>query len=607
MRQGASFRRNFSLFFFSSPRLPPSRELPSASSSILSLLLALSKITFVAALFSATAAQSQSLAVPARPADSVPGRQIATHISSLPVAEREVELSRQILAGNVPPFLRHLCPVSVTNISPAVTNVATFFVAPDYLCVGSDDDFFFTPLRPSTTQEIAWQLNASLPTRKMVDAIYAAAEIKLAPAPIPPGPAMTTVPVFLEHSDAVRAQRLACAAAHPLGALTAGDKKDVVISARLAGAPGKVAIYGWHKTNGAPIQPLYLGHTDQWADYSHGIRLVAQNMIVDGTNSSVRAVLADPKLCALLSDEGPIDDPRDPFLGERISRISSVPDVEIELNEPAPDSFASNKPVWLIAYALPNGNSIAQTAGRKPAPAEDWRFDIQHIAAQTRFLRFAVTNKTIVVAYLQAAAKSWPAWRVKHGDAQLPAIIDAITARFSTNQIEISLASHSGGGSFVFGWLNAVKSIPTNVLRLAFLDSDYGYDSTRHAQLFADWLRTTPNHALCVLAYDDADTLLNGKPFVTPEGGTWGRTHAMLKDLSGFFDFHSQTNNRAIESYAALDGRLQILLHENPERKILHTVQVERNGFIHAMLVGTPPESAGYEYFGDPAYSNWIR
>jgi len=51
---------------------------------------------------------------------------------------------------------------------------------------------------------------------------------------------------------------------------------------------------------------------------------------------------------------------------------------------------------------------------------------------------------------------------------------------------------------------------------------------------------------------------------------------------------------------------VQFILKENPEKKILHTVQVERNGFIHSMVSGTSNQSQGYEYFGPRAYSKWI-
>ena len=89
-------------------------------------------------------------------------------------------------------------------------------------------------------------------------------------------------------------------------------------------------------------------------------------------------------------------------------------------------------------------------------------------------------------------------------------------------------------------------------------------------------------------------------------GGTWGRSHAMLAELGAQFQFTSRTNG-GLQTHTALAGRIQFLLKENPDRKILHTVQVERNGFIHAMLTGTPLEGQGYEYFGERAYTNLVQ
>lgn len=54
-------------------------------------------------------------------------------------------------------------------------------------------------------------------------------------------------------------------------------------SNRLADKPHKVAIYGWHYPGGEPIQPLYAGHWDRYVDYSHGLRLVSDNLIIGGT------------------------------------------------------------------------------------------------------------------------------------------------------------------------------------------------------------------------------------------------------------------------------------------------------------------------------------
>ena len=64
--------------------------------------------------------------------------------------------------------------------------------------------------------------------------------------------------------------------------------------------------------------------------------------------------------------------------------------------------------------------------------------------------------------------------------------------------------------------------------------------------------------------------------------------------------------NGTLRTHTTLDGRIKFLLKENPDCKILHTVQVERNGFIHAMLTGTPFEGRDYDYLGRRANTNWI-
>ena len=109
-----------------------------------------------------------------------------------------------------------------------------------------------------------------------------------------------------------------------------------------------------------------------------------------------------------------------------------------------------------------------------------------------------------------------------------------------------------------------------------------------------------------MLAYNDAVALLDGKPFVSAAGGTWGKSHAMQRDLAEHFKFTTRTN-ADFKRFTALDGRVQFILKENPERKIFHTVQVERNGFIHSMVSGTTNENKAYEYFGPRAYSKYIQ
>ena len=92
--------------------------------------------------------------------------------------------------------------------------------------------------------------------------------MKLAPSPLPPGPQMMSNDYYRRHHQAIEAQRTG----RP--GLIAGHKKDVVVTNRLVSRPDRVAIYGWHRRDGRPIQPLSLVHEASYADYSHGIRFV---------------------------------------------------------------------------------------------------------------------------------------------------------------------------------------------------------------------------------------------------------------------------------------------------------------------------------------------
>lgn len=242
------------------------------------------------------------LDLPPRPLDAPGWSALARELRTLDPASREERIHDEIARGNVPGWLRRLRPVQVEADVEGRRRRATFWVTPDYLAVGSDDDFLRVPLSPGTAQRLADLVGGSLPTPLMVDAVWSAADVRLEPAPIPPSPEMTTVPVFEEHDRMVRALR--SLREEPPGALVAGHKKDVVVSAGLASAPGRVAIYGWHRPDGRPIQPLYLGHLDTWVDYSHGIRIVHRRVLVDGAPQDLHAALADPATARLFSAEG---------------------------------------------------------------------------------------------------------------------------------------------------------------------------------------------------------------------------------------------------------------------------------------------------------------
>ena len=248
----------------------------------------------------------QVLNIPPRPANALRESVFVSMITPFSLQDRENAIYTQVVTGNIPDFMRALSPVTINATINGTLHTATYYVTPEYMAIGADDDYFLMPMTPTLAQRIANKLQCNLPTKKMVDDIYVAAAVKLRPQPIPPSDAMVTVPVFKQHNDSVWQLRKEQIDVHPLGALVGGHKKDVVVTNKINNPTptGKVAIYGWHQLNGMPIQPLYTGHADTWADYSHGIRLVQLAMKVDGTDKTVTEVLNDPNLAGLLSDEG---------------------------------------------------------------------------------------------------------------------------------------------------------------------------------------------------------------------------------------------------------------------------------------------------------------
>jgi hypothetical protein len=212
--------------------------------------------------------------------------------------ERDSLAVQEILSGNVPSFFTKFVPVrSQITDSAGKVHVAVFFVSPDYLSLGDNADWARIPLTPMAAQKIADSFHCFLPTRKMVDLIYHTAAVKLEPVPMY---AFRDSSVTMwQHHLIVEGQRKG------KKGLIAGIKKDVVISSRVSGdsRSNREAIYGWHKLDGKPIQPLYTGHINWWVDYSHGIRLIYRKIKVDGKEMDYTMILKDPLLQKLLCDE----------------------------------------------------------------------------------------------------------------------------------------------------------------------------------------------------------------------------------------------------------------------------------------------------------------
>lgn len=213
--------------------------------------------------------------------------------------QRDSLALKEILGGNLPSFLRKFVAVKVSVFDSASgrTVKAVYYVSPDYLSLGGNDNWARVNITPMAAQRIADSFGCFLPTKKMVDDIYRAAKVKLEPVPL--YAFRDSTPVMYHHHLIVEGQRKG------RKGLIAGIKKDVVISGKVSrdNRPGRVAIYGWHRPDGKPIQPLYTGHVNWWVDYSQGIRLVYRKIKVNGRWMDYTDVLNHPVYRKILCDE----------------------------------------------------------------------------------------------------------------------------------------------------------------------------------------------------------------------------------------------------------------------------------------------------------------
>ena len=181
-------------------------------------------------------------------------------------------------AGQVPDFYFSFVPVTTTFKAADGKEVdATFYVAPDYFMVGSNINWARVPITPIAAQQIADAYGCFLPTPSMVDAIYKASTVKLAPVPM--YAFRDSAITMWQHHLMIEGQR------RGKKGLISGIKKDVILSNKVLEhqRPNRVAIYGWHTLDGKPIQPVYAGHVNWYVDYSHGIRLIAKKVKIDGS------------------------------------------------------------------------------------------------------------------------------------------------------------------------------------------------------------------------------------------------------------------------------------------------------------------------------------
>ena len=216
-----------------------------------------------------------------------------------------------VTAGQVPDALRHFRKITfTTSVVDSVEilrkkHKIEMWVLPDYVAIGTNDDFVRMPMGPLAAQRIADALDCTLPTPFLVDRIAEASEGHVDIFPFRPLGNRNSQPiVFQDSNNAINAQFKAYG--YEFGQFISGLKKDIVLTYKimtLTEYERNVAIYGWHHPDGRAQQPLFVRHGNFYVDYSHGVRLIYNKVKIDGVEYNIREILQSPELYRLLSDE----------------------------------------------------------------------------------------------------------------------------------------------------------------------------------------------------------------------------------------------------------------------------------------------------------------
>ncbi|MCA9015237.1 MAG: hypothetical protein KDA77_07875, partial [Planctomycetaceae bacterium] len=219
-------------------------------------------------------------------------------------------------------------------------------------------------------------------------------------------------------------------------------------------------------------------------------------------------------------------------------------------------------------------------------------------------------RENLILVCLEAQGLSWPNWRARHPDnpQRIRTVVKTVLEAIPLQEPRLTLACHSGGGSFLWGFLNGAAEIPEQVDRFIFLDANYSFsEKDQHGRKLIDWLKGDKRRRLVVLAYDDRNVLFRGKKVVSPTGGTYRATYRMRDRFQQDLKFSESTTGDFV-TFSALGDQVRFLIHRNPQNQILHTRLVgEMNGYLYAVTLETPEAKQGRLPGPPRTYTKWVQ
>ncbi len=226
--------------------------------------------------------------IPDRAEDAMSGREFMESIAHLESGpQRDRAILHEILGGNIPDASRNLQELVYNQNGREIR----LHAMPDYLAIGSNEDNVRVPMTPGVAQAIADRTGTSLPTDGIVDAIHSQAQQLHMPTRSSDRGGIRTYMSVDQSID----EQLGTGAA-PTN-FVSGHKKDMVIPH----SGGTLAIYGGRYADGRRIQRYNVDHDQRYEDYSHGARLVSQQIMIDGQPMQLSEALQDPNLARLFT------------------------------------------------------------------------------------------------------------------------------------------------------------------------------------------------------------------------------------------------------------------------------------------------------------------
>jgi len=277
----------------------------------------------------------------------------------------------------------------------------TIFVSTDALKIGTPSDSVRVAMTHETAQRVADLLGAVLPTAKLADLTWQAADVKLTPHTQDPDHRMSATAAFVNHHAAIEEERRGrCGLLRTLG-------KDYINTRKLEGRPTRSAIYGWHaprapyqaatEAGGHVWQPVGTTHIlDKFSDYSAFPTYVLRSCIFrlgdnHGVERDLNDIATDPQLCSLISSEGPLE-LRHPGVGPWLPGDSHAPQPSLPVVRPMP-LFTRT-----LRYTKPNmnGDDVAFVQGVVGATADGYFGPRTKAAVQRWQLAHGLTADGIV-------------------------------------------------------------------------------------------------------------------------------------------------------------------------------------------------------------------